>query len=111
METIESQVRSSQPLRNIQLLEKLLAPGYSEVIASMVRLEQELRVVCQRVGNDVQELWKSIRMVCIPKICPKILRDHLAVQASSIDSPEKQTDAREIPASECAWTWGEAHGR
>ena len=29
-------------------------------------------------------------MVCIQKICPKILRDHLAVQAASIDSPEKQ---------------------
>ena len=26
-------------------------------------------------------------MVCIQKICPKILRDHLAAQASSIDSP------------------------
>ena len=25
-------------------------------------------------------------MVCIQKICPKILRDHLAVQAPSIDS-------------------------
>ena len=75
------------PLRNIQLLEKLLAPtqvGYSGVIASMERLEQELRVVCQRVGNDVQELWQSIHMVCIQKIYPEILRDHLAVQASSI---------------------------
>ena len=29
-------------------------------------------------------------MVCIQKICPKILHDHLAVQAASIDSPEKQ---------------------
>ena len=29
-------------------------------------------------------------MVCVQKICPKILRDHLAVQASSIDSFEKQ---------------------
>ena len=29
-------------------------------------------------------------MVCIQKVCPKTLRDHLAVQASSIDSPEKQ---------------------
>ena len=29
-------------------------------------------------------------MVRIQKICPKILRDHLAVQASSVDSPEKQ---------------------
>ena len=29
-------------------------------------------------------------MVCIQKICPKTLRDHLAVQAASIDSPEKQ---------------------
>ena len=29
-------------------------------------------------------------MVCIQKICLKILKDHLAVQASSIDSPEKQ---------------------
>ena len=29
-------------------------------------------------------------MVCIQKICPKILRDHLAVQAASTDSSEKQ---------------------
>ena len=29
-------------------------------------------------------------LVCIQKICPKILRDHLGVQASSIDSPEQQ---------------------
>ena len=81
------------PLRNIQLLERLLAPsqvGYSDVVASMERLEQELRVVRQRFGDDVQNLWKSIHMVCIQKICRKILRDHLAVQASSVDSPEKQ---------------------
>ena len=81
------------PSRNIQLLERLLAlsqVGYSDVVGSMERLEQELRVVRQRFGDDVQNLWKSIHMVCIQKICPKILRDHLAVQASSIDSPEKQ---------------------
>ena len=52
----------------------------------MERLEQELRVV----RDDVQNLWKSIHMLCIQKICPKILRDHLAVQASSIDFLEKQ---------------------
>ena len=56
----------------------------------MERLEQELPVVRQRFGDDVQNFWKSIHMVCIQKICPKILRDHLAVQASSIDSFEKQ---------------------
>ena len=33
---------------------------------------------------------KSIHMVCIQKNCPKIFRDHLAVQASFTDSPEKQ---------------------
>ena len=79
------------PLRNIQLLERLLAPsqvGYSDVVASMERLEQELRVIRQGFGDDVQNLWKSIHMVCIQKICPQILRDHLAVQASSIDSSE-----------------------
>ena len=48
-------------------------------------------MVRQRFGDDVQNLWKSIHMVCIQKICPKILRDHFAVQASSIDSLEKQT--------------------
>ena len=81
------------PLRNIPLLEELLAPtqvGYSEVVASVERLEQEMRVVRQRFGDDVQDLWKSIHMVCIQKICPIILRDHLAAQASSIDAPEKQ---------------------
>ena len=52
--------------------------------------KEELRVVRQRFGDDVQNLWKSTYMVCIQKICPKILRDHLAVQALSIDSPEKQ---------------------
>ena len=56
----------------------------------MKRLELELRVVRQRFGDDVQNLWRSIHMVCIQNICPKILRDHLAVQASSKYSPEKQ---------------------
>ena len=73
------------PLRNIQLLEKLLAPsqvGSSDVVASMESLEQELGVVRQRFDDDVQNLMKSIHMVCIQKICPKILRDHLAVQAA-----------------------------
>ena len=28
--------------------------------------------------------------MCIQKICPKILRDHLDVQAASLDSPENQ---------------------
>ena len=56
----------------------------------MERLEQEMRVVRQSFGDDVQDLWKSIHMVCIQKICPKILRDHLAAHASSIDAPEKQ---------------------
>ena len=81
------------PLQNIQLLEKLLAPtqvGYSDVAASMDRLKQELRVVQQRFGDDVLNLWKSRHMVCIQKICPKILREHLAVQAASINSPAKQ---------------------
>ena len=44
------------PLRNIQLLKKLLAPsqvGFSDLVASMERLEQELRVVRQRFGDDV----------------------------------------------------------
>ena len=62
-------------LRNIQLLERLLAQtqvGYSDVVASMERLEQGLRVVRQRFGDDVQNIWKSIHMVCIQKICPKI---------------------------------------
>ena len=81
------------PLRNIQLLEKMLAPtqvGYSDVVASMERLEQELRVVRQRFGDDEQNFWKSIHILCIQKICLKILRDHVAVQAASVDSPEKQ---------------------
>ena len=46
----------------------------------MERLKQELRVVRQRFGDDVQNLWKSVHIVCIQKICPRILRD----------SPEKQ---------------------
>ena len=66
------------PPRSIQLLERLLETthvGYLDVVASMKRIEQELRVVRQRFGDDVQNLWKSIHMVCIQKICPKILRD------------------------------------
>ena len=54
-------------LQNIQLLERLLAPthvGHADVVASMERLEQ---------GDDVENLWKSLHMVCIQKICPKIL--------------------------------------
>ena len=37
-------------------------------------------MVGQRFGDDVQNLWKSIHMVCIQKICPKIFRDHFAVR-------------------------------
>ena len=82
------------PMRNIQLLERrLLAPtqvGYSDVVAIMERLEQELRVVRQRFGDDVHNLWKSIQKVCIQKICPKIIRGHLDVQAASLDPPENR---------------------
>ena len=80
-------------LRIIQLLSRLLAPtqvDHIDVVAIMERLEQELRVVHQRFGDDVQNLWRSTHMVCIQKIFPKILRYHLAVQASSMDSPGKQ---------------------
>ena len=55
-------------LWNIKLLERLLAPtkvGYSDVVASMERLEQELRVARQRFGDDVRYTWcasrKSVR--------------------------------------------------
>ena len=44
------------PLRNIQLLERVLAPTQvspSDVAASMETLEQELREVRQRFGDDV----------------------------------------------------------
>ena len=81
------------PLRNKQRLERMLAlsqVGKSNVVASMERVEPELRVVRQRFGDDVQNLWKSRHMVCFHKICPKILRDHFAAQASSIDSLEKR---------------------
>ena len=39
--------------------------------------------MCRISGNRSTLVW-------IQKICPKILRDHLGVQASSIDSPEQQ---------------------
>ena len=64
-------------LRTIQLLERLLAPtkvGYADVVASMERLEQELRVVRRGFGDVVQNLRKSIHMVCSRTICPKIFR-------------------------------------
>ena len=54
------------PLRNIQVLESLLAPSqvrYSDVVASMERLEQELRVVRQRLGDDVLNIQESIHVV------------------------------------------------
>ena len=82
------------PLRNIQLLKKLLTStqvGFADVVASMERLEQERRVDRQRTWRRCAELLEiDTHRVCIQKICPKILRDHLAVQASSIESPEKQ---------------------
>ena len=45
-----------------------------------------------RPGRFISETFfgRMVHMVCSQKICPKILRDHLAVQASSIDSPEQQ---------------------
>ena len=69
--TVNHKYDPRNPLRNIQLLERLLTPskvGYSDVVASMERLEQELRVVRQRFGDDEQNLWKAIHMVCIQKI-------------------------------------------
>ena len=86
MEKTESQVRSSQPIEKHTIVGVLLAPSqvvYSDVVASMERLEQ---VVRQRMGDYVQDIWASMRVVCVQKTCPKILRDHLAVEASSIDS-------------------------
>ena len=74
-------------LRTIQLLERLLAPtkvGYADVVASMERLEQELRVVRRGFGDVVQNLRKSIHMVCTRTICPKIFR-HLEKQRLTID--------------------------
>ena len=38
--------------------------GYRDVAASMERLVQELGEVRHRFGDDVQNLWKSIHMVC-----------------------------------------------
>ena len=100
------------PLRNIQVLERLFAQtqvGYSDVVANMERLEQELRAARQRFGDDVQNLWKSVHMVCIQKICPKILSNHFAVQASSIDSPEKQRPTIE-KFLQAKWVGSVAHG-
>ena len=55
-ERLNHECDRSNPLRNIQLLERLLPPthvGYSDMVVSMERLEQELRVVRQRFGDDV----------------------------------------------------------
>ena len=86
MEKTESQVRSSQPIEKHTIVGVLLAPSqvvYSDVVASMERLEQ---VVRKRLGDYVQDNWESMHVVCVQQTCPKILRDHLAVEASSIDS-------------------------
>ena len=56
---------SRGPLRNIQLLEKLLAPtqvGYIDVVASLEKLEQELRVVHHRFADNAENVLKSIHM-------------------------------------------------
>ena len=85
-----SQVRTSQPIEKHTIVGVLVAPSqvvYSDVVASMERLEQ---VVRQRLGDYVQDIWKWMHVVCVQKTCPKILRDHIAVEVSSIDSLEKQ---------------------
>ena len=83
----------TSPLRNLQMLEKLIAPpqvGFGEVVKAVEKWEQQMRICKSRCGDSIEELWKQIHMVCIQKMCPKALKDHLAVQASVIDSPEKQ---------------------
>ena len=50
------------PLRNIQLLKKLLAPtqvGYADMVASIKKLEQEIPVVRHRFGDDVETSWST----------------------------------------------------
>ena len=81
------------PLRNIQLLERLLAPskvGYSDVLQawrdsgkSCEWFARDFAMMCRTSGN--RHTWCASR-----KICPKILRDHFGVQAPSIDSLEKR---------------------
>ena len=64
---------------------RLLAPtqvGCVDVVASMERLEQELRVVRQRFGNDVENLWGSIHMVT------PLLRPREATEASTEKTKE-----------------------
>ena len=86
------------PLRNLQLLEQLIQPPqakFEDVVAGIEKWEQKMRITRTRLGDDIETLWKNIHMVCIQKICPKTLKDHLAVQAASIDSPDKQKVAIE----------------
>ena len=80
-------------MRNIQFLEKMLAPtqvGCSDVVGehgetSSKRCELFVRdlVMMSRTSGNRYTYCAS------KKICLKILRDHLAVQAASVDSLEK----------------------
>ena len=86
------------PLRILQMLRKLLRPsqvGFDQVTQAIEKWEQDFRILKHRCGDDIRRLWEQIHMVCIQEICPKTLKDHLAVQASSIDSPDKQKVAVE----------------
>ena len=80
------------------MLRKLLRPtqvGFNEVTQAIEKWEQDFRIIKHCCGNDIQKLWQQIHMVCIQEICPKTLKDHLAVQASSINNPDKQKVAVE----------------
>ena len=63
METTESQVRSSQPIKKHTVAGEVARANaqvcYSDVVASMETLEQELWVVRQRFGDVVHNLWKT----------------------------------------------------
>ena len=88
----------ANPLRTLQVLRNLLKPsqvGFDTIMQSIEKWEQDMRVCRSRCGGDINALWTMIHMVAIQEMSPKTLRDHLAVQASTIDTPEKQKIAIE----------------
>ena len=86
METTESHVRSSQPIEKHTVAGEVARAVASWVIQTWLQAGRDSSKSCEWFARDLATMCRT----CIQKICPKILRDHFAVQASSIDSSQTQ---------------------
>ena len=56
-------------------------------------------------------VWNDISLICVRDMCPKSMKEHLAVQAGQLETPDKQKAViREMGASKCHGERPRTHG-